>query len=106
MNVPVCPVGGPKKVGLRVAGACLSVCHLQAIQAYEPDKVDPWLLFLRKCEASFPPAEGKFLNPYLDWKGPKFEKVRLQFAQPGVGIACTQLARCDKLWNVIGKVIQ
>lgn len=31
---------------------------------------------MRNHEAGLLTAEGKFLNPYLDWKGQKFEKVR------------------------------
>ncbi|CAK9101009.1 unnamed protein product [Durusdinium trenchii] len=47
--------------GKRNVPVCPSSGPVKALEAYDLEKVD-----------------GKFLNPYLDWKGPKFEKEWLE----------------------------
>ncbi|CAJ1340306.1 unnamed protein product [Effrenium voratum] len=54
-NVPKCPVGAPNQAPLLPQNS--SARKAQAIQAYDVTKLDE-----------------KFKNPYLDWKGEKFEK--------------------------------
>ncbi|CAJ1446079.1 unnamed protein product [Effrenium voratum] len=82
-NVPKCPVGAPNQAPLLPQNS--SARKAQAIQAYDVTKLDdawPRLGHILLAHQHRSPGRGgldifqfeKFKNPYLDWKGEKFEK--------------------------------